>query len=215
MLSKPQLNGVLVGYDPGGNNSHGLAISKIEYGRCRNIQIRTLSDAEAVISDINKLNDVLAIGIDTLAAWSTGSSGWRPADLWLRKKYKPVQPSIVSPNGLYGSMGLNGMAVLKSIRESHVKMKVTETHPKVLYWALSGEKYNYLEGSESMDKFLSDQLHCQVKTSNDHEWDAVISVLAALRGLDGSWSHELYSEVIGGTGRLIFPAGQTNYWWPS
>lgn len=215
MPSKLQLNGVIAGYDPGGNNCHGLAIAHFEGGRCESLAIKTLSDAEAVISEIEKLNDVLAIGIDTLAAWATGLSGWRPADLWLRKKYKPVQPSVVSPNGLYGSMGLNGMAVLKSIRDSHVAMKVTETHPKVLYWALTGQRYNYQEGSDAMDKFLSDQLRCQVKTSNEHEWDAVISIVAALRGFDGSWTHDLFSEVIGGTGRLVFPAGQTNYWWPS
>ena len=112
-------------------------------------------------------------------------------------------------------MGLNGMAVLKSIRDSHVSMQVTETHPKVLYWALTADRYNYQERTEAMDKFLSDQLHCQVKTSNEHEWDAVISIVAALRGLDGSWTHDLFSEVIGETGRLVFPAGQTNYWWPS
>lgn len=209
-----QFSGFIAGYDPGGNNGHGFALADIQNGKCIELKIATLKDAEAVLSALEEVHNLQALGVDTLAAWATGASGWRAADLWLRQNYKQVQPSIVSPNGLYGSMGLNGMAVLKSIRESKPYIHVTETHPKVLYWALTGSKYNYQEKSELMDGFLSSLLGCQVKTANDHEWDAVVCVVAALLGVNGSWSHDLFQEPIGETGRLVFPSGQANYWWP-
>ena len=56
------------------------------------------------------------IGVNTLTAWSTGRAGWRPADRWLRYRYPEVRNSVASPNSLFGSMALNGMSVLMSLR---------------------------------------------------------------------------------------------------
>jgi hypothetical protein len=83
-----------------------------------------------------------------------------------------------------------------------------------LYWALTESKYNYSQNSLAMDASLSEWLEIRVETRNDHEWDAVISVLAAIKGLNGEWSRDLFKEPAGETGRLVFPAGNTNYWWP-
>lgn len=213
-LSFGNFSGAIAGYDPGGNGGHGFALAEFEKGQCKSLRIETLENAEEVIKKLGRTQSLLALGIDTLAAWSTGPSGWRPADLWLRKKYTPILPSIVSPNGLYGSMGLNGMAVLASIRQNSPEICVTETHPKVLYWALTESKYNYSQNSLAMDASLSEWLEISVETRNDHEWDAVFSILAAIKGLNGEWSHDLFKEPAGETGRLVFPAGITNYWWP-
>ena len=207
-------NGTIAGYDPGGNGGHGFALAEFVDSQCKSLQIETLPNVEAVIIKLQRTKNLSAIGIDTLAAWATGPSGWRPADLWLRHTYKAVQLSIVSPNGLYGSMGLNGMAVLHSVRQMYPHVAITETHPKVLYRALSKVKYNYEQHSDDMDLKLSRWLGCEVKTNNDHEWDAVVSVLAALKGATGEWSHDLFKEPIDGAGRLVFPVGKANYWWP-
>lgn len=213
-MATGQVSGLIAGYDPGGNGGHGLALAEIQEGRCTNLSARTLKDSESVISLLDEVSNLRAIGIDTLAAWATGPSGWRAADLWLRRRYKQVQPSIISPNGLYGSMGLNGMAVINSIRQSNPQIHVTETHPKVLFWALTGSKYNYLENSEAMDNRLKEWLDYPIETNNDHEWDAAVSVFAALCGVNGLWSHDLFNEPLGDTGRLVFPSGQAHYWWP-
>lgn len=209
-----KFTGLIAGYDPGGNDGHGFALADLQNGQCVNLRVETLKDAESVILALEEATELQALGIDTLAAWATGSSGWRAADLWLRKHYKHVLPSIVSPNSLHGSMGLNGMAVLQSIRKSRPHIQITETHPKVLYWALTGSKYNYREEPESMDSFLSKCLGCPVKTKNNHEWDAVLSVVAALRGFEGTWTHDLFKEPMGETGRLVFSSGEAKYWWP-
>src|SRR5713226_8231318 len=128
------LSGMVVGYDPGGNGAHGLAELRVEDGRAVKLSTTTLGTAEEVITCVERLSSVLALGVDTLTCWSTGTSGWRPADLWLRQQYKAVQNSIMTPNGLFGSMGLNGMSFLISARHRFPDVPITETHPKVLYW---------------------------------------------------------------------------------
>lgn len=208
------LSGTIAGYDPGGNGGHGFALAAFDAGACTHLVTETLPDAEAVINRLNTLDGLVAIGIDTLAAWATGASGWRPADHWLREAYPSLRPSIVSPNGLYGSMGLNGMAVLASVRHVHRAVHVTETHPKVLYWALSRAKYDYHAHAAGMDAQLSAWLNHPVNTANDHEWDAAVSVLAAFKGVTGQWTHDLFAENRAGSGRLVFPSGPTHYWWP-
>ncbi len=208
--------GTVVGYDPGGNGKHGVSAIRISGGAISDVKVQTLDTAEAVLAWIEPTNDLVAIGIDTLSCWSTGYSGWRGADRWLRKKYPNVQRSVVSPNGLYGSMGLNGMAVLLSLRRQCPELPATETHPKVLYWALTGCKYDYLKTSEKMNAELCRFLGRKVATANDHEWDACISAVAAFNGSTGRWTHDLLEEEVLSTAqeRLVEPAGSVHYWWP-
>jgi hypothetical protein len=91
---------------------------------------------------------------------------------------------------------------------------ITETHPKVLYWALEGRKYDYKSNSAQMDSKLSRRLGIEIHTSNDHEWDAAVSALAALRGMSGDWPHDLFLEEEADGARLVRPCGPVHYWWP-
>jgi hypothetical protein len=50
--------------------------------------------------------------------------------------------------------------------------------------------------------------------TNDHEWDAALSTLAVLRGLDGAWSRDLHALDASDDETLIEPAGPTRYVWP-
>lgn len=213
-MSFAPCSGVIAGYDPGGNGCHGLAVAEFQAGACTGFAVETLANAEAVITRLESADGLAAVGIDTLASWATGPSGWRPADLWLRERYKPIQASIVSPNGLYGSMALSGMGVIHALRQSSPSIPVVETHPKVLYWACAGRKYDYAGSGSQMDADLSEWLGADVSTRNDHEWDAALSVLAALRGVQREWQHDLFTESRPYTGRLLFPAGPVHYWWP-
>ena len=95
---------IIIGYDPGGNDAHGLAELHVHDGRAIRISTRTLGTAEDVVSALDSLSSLAALGVDTLSCWSTGPSGWRPADRWLRERYPDVQNSVVSPNSLFGSM---------------------------------------------------------------------------------------------------------------
>lgn len=209
-----QRTGTILGYDPGGNGSHGVAFFSFEQGRITRHKIDTLQTANDVIDLVCALENLIAIGIDTLTCWSTGPSGWRPADLWLRRRYKSVIQSVASANSLYGSMGINGMAVLMTLRADDPELIITETHPKVFYHALSGEKYSYEANRQAMDSFLSASLGTRIVTHNDHEWDAVASVLAVVNGLDGTWQNDLHTLSVKDGARLIQPCGDTKFWWP-
>lgn len=208
-------SGSILGYDPGGNNSHGVAHCKFEAGVPTSIEIKTCFSAEEVLEFAASISDLRVVGVDTLTAWSTSKSGWRPADLYLRNLYKPIIHSITSPNSLAGSMGINGMAVLVDLKLSAPQITVSETHPKVLYYALTKEKYDYVHNSAAMDSRLSDWLGIGVTTKNDHEWDAAVSALAAYRGITGQWLDDLHQKQLESNGRLIWPCGKTFYWWPN
>lgn len=206
---------LIVGYDPGGNGAHGLAILTVAQAGRPRVVTATLATAEEVATQVEALGPVAALGVDTLTCWSTGVSGFRPADRWLRSQYPEVSNSVASPNSLYGSMGLNGMAVVLATREAHPAALVTETHPKVLYWHLARKRYAWNARSQAMAEELCAWLRCEVEASTEHEWDAAISAYAALLGMEGAWTRDLHALPIRRGERLVAPAGATHYFWPS
>jgi len=120
----------------------------------------------------------------------------------------------MTPNGLAGSMGLNGMSLLLAIRTKDPKVVVVETHPKVLYWALKQTRHNYASDQAEMERFLCQALEVEFTTANDHEWDAAISAFAAASGVLGRWKNDLHALPTVPEERLIAPCGATNYYWP-
>lgn len=206
--------GKILGYDPGGNGAHGVALAIVKDNQIVDLQVQTFSTAEDVIQFAYLNSELAILSVDTLTQWSTGTSGWRPADRWLKNKYKEITHSIASANSLFGSMGLNGMSVISSLRHNYPALKITETHPKVLYFELSGEKYDYKLNAERMDSFLESLIGTSIQTQNDHEWDAVISVYAAIMGYSGQWTKNLHDLEVEGRERIVKVAGDSEYWWP-
>ena len=207
--------GCIFGYDPGGDGKHGVAVLHLRDGLLTSLETQTLPTTETVINHFSTLSNVLAIGIDTLTCWSTGPGGWRPADRWLRKKYPKVGASVVTPNGLFGSMGLNGPAVLLECQALNPSVVVTETHPKVLHWHLSGQLYDYATDHVRMKVLLASLLNVSVETDSDHAWDAALSAFAALEGYVARWSLDLHRLPTNENERIVWPCGTTHYYWPS
>ncbi len=210
------MTGTVVGYDPGGNHRHGFARATIRDGRIDSVKTETLANVEEVLESIPKIQP-LGLGIDTLTCWSTGPSGWRPADHWLRRRYRKVLPAIVASNALYGAMSVNGMAVLVAARQAFPGIFVTETHPKVLYHELFGKPYDFDRNRSVMTEHLN-QLSTfeeeKVAPQNEHEWDAAISIHAVVSGLKGSWQRDLHALPTDLHERLVQPCGRTEYVWP-
>lgn len=210
----------IIGYDPGGKRAHGVAKLEVQDGTAVRLSTKVLNTAEEVLSFLESATPIAAIGVDTLTCWSTGPSGWRPADRWLREQYPDVQNSVVSPNSLFGSMGLNGMAVLIEARRRSPAVHITETHPKVLYWHFARAPYDYPGSRGAMDELLEQRLNVAVSTGTEHEWDAAISALAALESYTGRWTRDLHtiesnkSRETNERERLIQPCGKTLYSWP-
>lgn len=201
-----KISGIIAGYDPGGNDTHGLALLRIKNSKPESISTTTLSYPETVLNEI-KTHNIIGIGVDTLSCWCT-------ADLWLRRKYPEIIHSIMPPNTLAGSMGINGMAVLIEVSKNSPEIILSETHPKVLYYALSNQIYNYYNNNKEMDNFLSRILGiADIKTANEHEWDAAISAYALLMGMTGGWKIDLHELPLGEKCRIVRPCGKTFYYW--
>ena len=207
------MTGTVVGYDPGGNCKHGLAQATVRDGRIVSVNTETLPNVEKVLASIPK-GQPLGLGIDTLTCWSTGPSGWRPADRWLRCQYREVEKKIVAPAALFGAMSVNGMALLVAVRQAFPGIFVTETHPKVLYHALFREPYDFDGNKSAMTEHLNQLLAVDVAPQNEHEWDAAISIHAVVNGLKGSWEQDLHALPTNLHERLVQPCGRTEYVWP-
>ncbi|MDE2676547.1 MAG: hypothetical protein OXI76_01430 [Gemmatimonadota bacterium] len=205
------MTGTVVGYDPGGNGKHGLAWATVRDGRIDSVTTKTLGNVEEVLASIRKIGTLLGLGIDTLTCWGTGDGGWRPADRRLRRNYDAVKRSVIAPNSLAGSMIVSGMAVLLAVRRALPGVFVTETHPKVLYYELSGGQHHDYRGPNIsvMNKWLRGELADDVAPRDDHQWDAAISILPVVRWRDKTWQNDLHAG-----GRLVQPCGGTAYVWP-
>ena len=215
----------IVGYDPGGNGKHGLAVLRVEragpHWRAVELQVTaafTLADVVASVTDTCREGRIVAAGVDTLTEWSSGRSGLRPADQWLRSEYRAIMGGVIAPAGLYGAMVINGAGFLLLLgpRLGADATVVTEAHPKVCYYACTGKKANWAEDQEEMVPWLVGELGVAepegIRGKEDHCFDAGTSVLAALRGLNREWTLDLHALP---TGTRVQPVGQTHYWWPS
>jgi len=204
-----------IGYDPGGNNKHGVAALTVKKGKPISAESALVKTAEEAIFWLSKRGGQrAAIGVDTLTCWSTGPSGWRPADRWLQERYPEVRGSVTSSNSLYGSMSINGMATLIAMRRAVPGLTITETHPKVLHWHMARRRYDFDTNRKSMLETLSAGLGFQFSCESDHEWDAALSALAAFYGASGTWKHDLHCLPTTAGERLIAPCGETKYFWP-
>lgn len=67
-------SGLVVGYDPGGNHAHGVAELQVHNGKATGLSTRTVKTTEDVVSLIERLQPLAALGVDTLTCWGTGVS---------------------------------------------------------------------------------------------------------------------------------------------
>ena len=217
----------VIGYDPGGEGAHGVAALEVHEENSRwnpvalqVIAARSLRDAVAWLEDGCRDRRIVAAGIDTMTEWNSGSGGWRPADLWQRKKYPIVAKSVMSPNSVYGAMAVNGAAFLTLLapRFRSDDTMITEAHPKVCYFAMTGKEHAWANDSARMVGWLLRELGTDLPAagfgSKDDCFDAGVSVLAALRGLNGDWGLDLHAVPSDEKAGRVLYFGQTHYWWP-
>jgi len=210
-----QLNGQVWGYDPGGNNHHGVARFTITDGHisaCASDTVGTVGDAVEWLGSTMPL----AFGADTLTAWSTGRNGDRPADRSLRLAYPDATGSVLSPNTIRGAMCVNGMAVVCLLRSKYPKLLVSEAHPKVLYFSLTRNLYGsatLAERTAILAQWLGICV-AELNIGDDNAWDATSSAYAAWEGLRGNWTEDLHQKPLRDDECLVHPAGPTVYFWP-
>jgi hypothetical protein len=215
----------IIGYDPGGDGAHGVAILEVQKEHFHwtpvILQITTMKSLQDVITWLeNSCCDgyIIAAGVDTLTEWNSGRCGWRPADLWLRKMYPEAQNSVVSSNSIYGSMAVNGAAFLLLLapRFQTDHTIITETHPKVCYFALTGKKHIWKTNSRDMTAWLLKELSLAGNTNinDEHCFDAGMTVLSALCGLNQDWKLDLHALPGNKKDGCVRFMKQTHFWWP-
>jgi hypothetical protein len=207
------ISGEIWGYDPGGKE-HGVSRLTITQDLITACLVKTVDTAYAALNWFGK-SPPLAFGVDTLTAWSTGRSGDRPADRWLRQTYPQAESSVMSPNELRGAMCVNGMAVVWHFRNLWPNLLVSETHPKILYYAIAHQLYRdtpLAQRTAALTQWLG--LSGNLAIGNDHEWDAAASAYAAWKGLRMNCATDLHQTPPLPGENLIHPAGPTVYFWP-
>jgi uncharacterized protein DUF429 len=208
------MSNLYLGYDPGGGGTHGVAAIDDQRAICD-----TLSTAEEAINWFSEQchgAEPNALGVDTLTLWSTGPGGWRPADRALRAFYPDVCASITAPNSLYGAMPINGIAVTLALANAFTNLRITETHPKVLYYALTRSPYDFrAERVQMVDHLFNHVAVDRCAVADDHAWDALASAFAARQWNKGIWWHDLHRLPCNQGERLI-PAhrSEAHYAWP-
>jgi hypothetical protein len=198
---------VVLGFDPGGGRSFGAAVlSRSEFAATTVGCVR-----DALAWAIERCGDQVpvAAGIDARLHWSDEPSGWRPADRALRAAYPRVRSSVVSPNGLFGSMTVGGMALAFRLRERWPDLVLNETHPKVLHSALTGQHDRPEQAQSATDWFVDLARLTGDPLQNAHELDAVISAWATQTGLLQGWP-----DLVGNNEHLVFPLGKVRFLWP-
>ncbi|OUD08482.1 hypothetical protein BVC71_13360 [Marivivens niveibacter] len=166
---------LFLGYDPGGKGKNGVAAIQVISGEPEVVAKDTVRDAAEALSWFeDHARTAVALGIDTLLAWSP--KGGRACDDALRRKYGGN--SVVAQNSLYSSMTPNGAIVAKRLG-----LPVYESHPKLLL-RVSGEHAIY----EIYKNAVS-------ATGADHEGDAIVAAWCAAMGHNRIWAVDLYVDV--------------------
>jgi hypothetical protein len=109
----------ILGYELGGNGNHGVAALKVHEGRAVQLCTKTCGTSGTAVAWLRQYPRPLAIGFDTLLAWSSARCGDRPADRALRAHYPDVAASVVYPNALYGAMCVNGALVARRLADQN------------------------------------------------------------------------------------------------
>jgi hypothetical protein len=106
-------------------------------------------------------------------------------------------------------MAVQGMAMALRLRRLWPEILLNETHPKVLYHALSGQNYVF---GDHMRRWLLNRFEPPVGVTihNEHEWDALFSAWITWQGMKRVFETDLMTQ---GDDRLLLPAGNVSYYW--
>lgn len=208
----------VLGFDPGGIRGFGCVHYDTVSGNRAGFTATSVDEAvrwAAMVADV----EPVAAGIDTLLYWQSTKSGWRGADQYLRARYPRCRNSVVSSNGLYGSMAVQGAVLAHRLRECWSNIRLTETHPKVLWHHLferTPYPRDWREGVPvAASNWMASEHLDQILVADDHQFDALMSAWAAGKGFGGHWSRDLVAmDAVGQIGRNVSVVPNINYYWP-
>lgn len=201
---------LFLGYDPGGKGTHGVAAVRVapDGALAEVVAVDVVQDAEAAWKWMTAHTDAVALGIDTLLAWSP--RGGRACDDRLRQAYKAHAPTVIPQNALYSSMTLNGAMVARWAARNGLPL--FESHPKLLVRTRTRPDrstetmivaYRHIKESITGSAALERQA--------DDKADAVVAAWCAAQGFLGLWPTNLFDAP---GDRLELVAENSTYPWP-
>jgi predicted nuclease with RNAse H fold len=185
---------IWVGADPGGEGHFGIAVLK-EGDLPQTSSVDCADEAVALV--LGHLKQTPAgIGVDAPLWWSSGRSGARQADQWLRQRYGLTSGTVQAANSLRGAALTQGAMFVYRMREVYPTVPVTESHPKALLKALTRGDW----------AVFASRFGVKVAAANDHERDALIAAISAREGFQDRWHNDLSTK------RLPAEQDPRSYW---
>lgn len=186
------------GADPGGGDSFGVAILRDD-GSFDTDRVSHADEANDWLKQ-----DPQAAGIDAPMWWSSGQSGDRKADRFLRARCRSAG-TVQAANSLRGACLVQGAMLAIRLRERFKSLPITEAHPTALLKALN------LDRNQIIQRF---KLKGDLPLS-PHEQDALLGAIAAREGYCERWTRNL-AECRDPSEQdpLKLPASPIVYWWP-
>jgi hypothetical protein len=201
--------GLFLGFDPGGYRRFGVAAiadESVSFGTVSSIREALEWSMMASTGRVP-----VAAGVDTILHWATGTSGMREADKHLRKTYPEVSGSVMAPNSLYGAMTIGGVGLGIKLREVWPNVLLNETHPKVIFHALSGLPYPRGDMSPARQWLAETSALKILGTSlSEDEFDAILSAWATREALCNHWT-----DIAARNSEHIHPISEVTYYWPT
>jgi len=104
------------------------------------------------------------------------------------------------------------MAMALRLHDRFDRITLNETHPKVLYYALSGQQYSFPGPNDQIVHWLQKaaSITAMPNSLTEHAWDAAISAWITYQGYKTGFSPDLMSKA----NNPILPAGNIHYYWP-
>ncbi len=170
-----------IGVDPGGKKNFGVAVLHSD-GSAYTCCVNCADEAVDVIRQ-RVQSPPAGVGVDVPLWWSSGLSGERLADRWLRDEYGLPYEQVQAANSLRGAALVQGAMFVQRVRELFPGVPVTETHPKALLAALG------MKDGGAFRRHFSVRLNAV--EGPDHERDAMVSAVAAREGFEGRWGNDL------------------------
>ncbi len=170
---------IWIGADPGGAGNFGIA-ALMEDSQIITASVDCADDAvNFLIKNIDQ--KPAGIGVDAPLWWSSGKSGDRQADKWLRRRYGLSGGQVQTNNSLRGAALIQAAMFIQRMREKYPSVPVTEAHPKALLKSLTQDDW----------ESFANRFRLKPDIPSEYERDALIAAVAAMEGFQKRWLNDL------------------------
>ena len=194
---------IWIGADPGGKGRFGIALL-IDLDPPLTAVVSCVDEAIAfVLAHIGK--QPAGVGVDAPLWWTSGPSGDRHADQWLRKRYRLSGGEVQASNSLRGAALTQGVMFVHRLRETYPAVRVTESHPKALLKAIADGRW----------ATFAARFNVNASPADEHTRDAIVAAVAARETFDGRWTANLAnSRLTSEQDPLTYWLAPIHYGWP-